>query len=187
MTTKAKLGAVSLATRAVVTMGNYGVQAAQFCLASLAASKAQEDALANVNALVVTMREAGVTKVGRNSKKNGCPIAIDFHAALVTGGIKATTANNYLTTFKQAVESGKPITEWNASRANEKAKALKASKQPRDNPARDALIKLLNTAGGVELLHALGVAFEESDNHEETLVDVAIDYLASEGEEGIAE
>ena len=170
-------------TLAVTSLGAYGAQAAQFCLASLAASKAQEDALANVNVLVASMREAGVTKVGRNSKKNGCPIAIDFHAALVTGGIKATTANNYLTTFKQAVESGKPITEWNASRANEKAKALKANKQPRDNPARDALVKLLNTAGGVELVHALGVAFEEGTDADESLVDVVIDYLKAEGED----
>lgn len=109
-------------TQAVASLGAYGTEAAKYCLASLAASKAQEDALANVNALVAKMRESGITKVGRNSKNNGCPIAIDFHASLVAGGIKAATANNYLTTLKQAVESGKPITEWNASRAKAKSK-----------------------------------------------------------------
>jgi hypothetical protein len=41
----------------------------------------------------------------------------------------------------------------------------------------------LNTAGGVELVHALGVAFEEMSEADQSLVDVAIDYLASEGEE----
>ena len=117
MTTKAKLGAVSLATRAVVTMGNYGVQAAQFCLASLEASKAQETAMAGVNALVVTMREAGVTKVGDRRKD---ATAIDFHATLTGAGLASGTANNYLTTFREAVATGKPITDWNKSRTDAK-------------------------------------------------------------------
>jgi hypothetical protein len=174
-------------TLAVASLGAYGARAAVFALSYSDAEAKRIASLAGVNKLVAEMREAGVKAVGRNSKKNGCPIAIEFHAALVVGGIKATTANNYLTTFKKAVETGKEIKEWNASRANEKAKALKANKQPRDNPARDALIKLLNTAGGVELVHALGVAFEEMSEADQSLVDVAIDYLASEGEEGIAE
>lgn len=119
MTTKAKLGAVSLATRAVVTMGNYGVQAAQFCLASLEASKAQETAMAGVNALVVTMREAGVVKVGDRRKD---ATAIDFHATLTGAGLAAGTANNYLGAFREAVATGKPITDWNLARAKAKAK-----------------------------------------------------------------
>ena len=188
MATKTKASyAASEATRAVASLGAYGNRAAVFALSYSDAEAKRIASLAGVNALKDEMREAGIKTVGRNSKKNGCPIAINFHADLVAGGIKATTANNYLTTFKKAVETGKDIKEWNASRADAKAKALKANKQPRDNPARDALIKLLNTAGGVELVHALGVAFEESDNYEETLVDVVIDYLASEGEEVTAE
>lgn len=181
MTTKAKLGAVSLATRAVASLGVYGARAAVFALEYSDAEAKRVASLLGVNALKDEMREVGIKAVGRNSKKNGCPIAIDFHAALVAGGIKATTANNYLTTFKKAVETGKDIKEWNSQRAD--AKNAKAKKEPRDNPARDALVKLLNTAGGVELVHALGVAFEEMSTADQSLVDVVIDYLASEGEE----
>ena len=170
-------------TLAVASLGAYGARAAVFALAYSDAEAKRIASLAGVNKLVAEMREAGIKTVGRNSKKNGCPMAIEFHAGLVVGGIKATTANNYLTTFKKAVETGKEIKEWNASRADAKAKGIKAGKQPRDNPARDALVKLLNTAGGVELLHALGVAFEEMSEADQSLVDVAIDYLASEGEE----
>lgn len=170
-------------TLAIVTLGDYGVRAASFALAYSDAEAKRIASLIGVNALVAEMREAGVKAVGRNSKKNGCPIAIDFHAALVAGGIKATTANNYLTTLKKAVETGKEIKEWNSQRADAKAKGIKANKQPRDNPARDALIKLLNTAGGVELVHALGVAFEEGTDADESLVDVVIDYLKAEGED----
>ena len=117
MTTKAKLGAVSLATRAVASLGDYGVQAARFCLASLEASKAHETAMAGVNALVVTMREAGVQKVGDRRKD---AIAIDFHATLTGAGLASGTANNYLTTFREAVATGKPITDWNKSRTDAK-------------------------------------------------------------------
>ena len=170
-------------TLAIVTLGDYGIRAAGFALAYSDAEAKRIASLIGVNNLVTEMREAGVKAVGRNSKKNGCPIAIDFHAALVAGGIKSTTANNYLTTLKKAVETGKEIKEWNSQRADAKAKGIKANKQPRDNPARDALIKLLNTAGGVELVHALGVAFEEGTNADESLVDVVIDYLKAEGED----
>jgi hypothetical protein len=170
-------------TLAVASLGAYGARAAVFALSYSDAEAKRIASLAGVNKLVAEMREAGVKAVGRNSKKNGCPIAIEFHAALVTGGIKATTANNYLTTFKKAVETGKEIKEWNASRADAKAKGIKANKQARENPARDALVKLLNEVGGVELLHMLGVSFEEGTDAGESLVDVAIDYLLSEGEE----
>jgi hypothetical protein len=179
MTSKAKLSAVSSATRAVASLGEYGVRAASFALAYSDAEAKRIASLIGVNNLVAEMREAGIKSVGRNSKKNGCPIAIDFHAALVAGGIKATTANNYLTTLKKAVETGKEIKEWNSQRAD--AKNAKAKKEPRENPALDALVKLLNTAGGVELLHSLGVAFEEMSEVDQSLVDVVIDYLASEG------
>ena len=170
-------------TQTVVSLGAYGIEAAQFALSYSDAEAKRIASLAGVNALVTRMREAGVKKVGRNAKKNGCVIAIDFHSTLVNGGIKAATANNYLTTFKKAVETGKPISEWNSQRADAKAAGVKAKKQERDNPAKDALVKLLNTAGGVELIHLLGVAFEENSDADQSLVDVAIDYLKSEGDE----
>ena len=169
-------------TEVVVSLGAYGIEAAGFVLSYSDAEAKRIAALAGVNALVKRMREAGVKKVGRNAKKNGCVIAIEFHAALVNGGIKAASANNYLTTFKKAVETGKAISEWNSQRVGAKAN-VKANKQARENPAKDALVKLLNTEGGVELLHALGVAFEEMSEADQSLVDVAIDYLKSEGDE----
>ena len=119
MTTKAKLSAVATATRAVASLGDYGIQAARFCLASLEASKAHETAMAGVNTLCVTMREAGVVKIG--SRKTDA-IAIDFHATLTGAGLAAGTANNYLTTFREAIATGKPITDWNKSRTDAKAK-----------------------------------------------------------------
>ena len=73
--------------------------------------------MAGVNALVVTMREAGVVKVGDRRKD---ATAIDFHATLTGAGLASGTANNYLTTFREAVATGKPITDWNKSRTDAK-------------------------------------------------------------------
>jgi len=39
---------------------------------------------------------------------------------LVQGGKSKGTANNYLSTFRKAVESGKPITEWNPAQSKNK-------------------------------------------------------------------
>lgn len=119
MTTKAKLSAVSSATRAVVSLGEYGRKAAGFVLDGMSADALRVAAIAGFNATVVEIRESGVKKVG---DRRNCPMAIDFHATIVAGGNKATTANNYLVTFREAVATGKPITEWNSARAKAKAK-----------------------------------------------------------------
>lgn len=108
-------------TKAVASLGAYGVNAAQQVLVSLDAEAKRLAALEAVNLIVSQLRELKVT-VGRNAKVNGCPIAMEFHATLVAGGIKAASANNYLTTFKDAVATGKKITDWNASRAKAKGK-----------------------------------------------------------------
>jgi hypothetical protein len=157
MTTKAKLSAVSSATRAVVSLGNYGVLAAQFCLASLAASKAQEDALVGVNKLVVTMREAGVKKVG--SRKTDA-IAIDFHATLTGAKLAAGTANNYLTTFREAVATGEPITEWNKSRTDAK-KAGKGGKGQGKATLEALLLKAFNHAEFKDMAEAVQGEYDD--------------------------
>jgi len=117
MTTKAKLSAVSLATREVAKVATYGIDVAKFCLASLEASKAHEAALAGANQAIAKMREAGIVKIGDRRKD---AIAIEFHATLTGAGLASGTANNYLTTFREAVATGKPITDWNKSRTDAK-------------------------------------------------------------------
>jgi hypothetical protein len=73
------------------------------------------------NVLVMKMSKDGV-KVGTNNK---CATATAFHSTLVQGGKSKGTANNYLSTFRKAVESGKPITEWNPAQSKNKSKGGK--------------------------------------------------------------
>lgn len=108
-------------TQIVASLGAYGVDAAKHVLLSLDHETRRLAAMESVNLIAAQLRELKVT-IGRNAKVNGCPIAMEFHATLVAGGIKAATANNYLTTFKDAVASGKKIADWNSSRAKGKGK-----------------------------------------------------------------
>jgi len=64
--------------------------------------------------------------VGRYSKEGatkGCAYACAFVDVCVQSGIKQSTAQKvYLPTFKDAVATGKPVDDWNKSRADAKKK-----------------------------------------------------------------
>jgi hypothetical protein len=62
-----------------------------------------------VNTGVIQLHKAKA-KVGDNKK---CSIATSFYDALIEGGWAKGTSANYLSTFRKAVASGKPVTEWN--------------------------------------------------------------------------
>lgn len=82
------------------------------------ALETQKQELRNAtNALIAKLKEANVV-VGRLGK-NPCAIAYAFHSTLLAGGVAKGTANNYLTTFKEHVKTGKPITDWNIQRAKQ--------------------------------------------------------------------
>jgi hypothetical protein len=72
----------------------------------------------STNTLVAKLHKDKVV-VGRMGK-NPCAIAYAFHSTLVAGGVSKGTASNYLTTFKEHVATGKPITDWNLQRQNAK-------------------------------------------------------------------
>ena len=76
--------------------------------------------------LIPALHQAGV-KVGRRNGKNPCTVAAMFYDSLISKGLSAKTASNYLTTFKTAVESGKAPTDWNKARKGKgKKKEAKA-------------------------------------------------------------
>ena len=70
-----------------------------------------------------------------------CSIAQSFYDGLIEGGLGKGTAANYLTTFREAVKTGKPVGDWNTKRKGAKAKAAKGKKEFADKLAtcfRDA-------------------------------------------------
>lgn len=80
-----------------------------------------------INKLIVELHTAKA-KVGIYRKDGtGCALATAFVDGCVESGLSQSTAQKtYLPTFKKAVESGKPIGDWNGQRAK-KAKGGKAS------------------------------------------------------------
>jgi len=111
------------------------------CAASLVEAKSHEDKAAACKEaankqIAILFKEKAV--VGRNGK---CSIGSSFYDGLVTGGWAKGTANNYLSVFRDAVKTGKPVTDWNPSRKNAKAKSAKGKKEFADKLAtvyRDA-------------------------------------------------
>jgi hypothetical protein len=71
----------------------------------------------NINQKIVVLFNRKVV-IGRYSNTGkGCAYAIGFIDACVNAGIEKGTAQKvYLPTFKKAVESGKPVTDWNGYR-----------------------------------------------------------------------
>ena len=81
-----------------------------------------------INKLIAELHKAKA-KIGTYRKDGtGCLIATAFIDGCVASGIAHGTAQKvYLPTFKQAVASGKPVTDWNGQRAKGKAKGKGAS------------------------------------------------------------
>jgi hypothetical protein len=128
-----------------------------------------------VNKDIVKMHKDKVV-VGR---LGACGVATAFVDALTTGGLAKKTAQNYLSLFKEAVKTGKPVEDWGGTKAGGR-KAVKgtAPKQDRENPTLDALFKLLKTDAGLDVLHMLQDCY---DNAEGSIAEIAIDLLKAEG------
>ena len=71
----------------------------------------------NVNKVIVVMNKDKVV-IGRYSKDGtGCAMATSFVDTLTTGGWAKKTAQNYLSLFREAVKTGKPVKDWGGTKA----------------------------------------------------------------------
>ena len=108
---------MTIAKNSVISYADMAVTVATHVLAHDKAKVEAAEQLQLTNVLIAEMHKAGV-KVGTNNK---CAIATAFHSTLVQGGKAKGTANNYLSEFRKAVESGKPMKEWNPAQSKNKA------------------------------------------------------------------
>ena len=81
------------------------VQACEHEKASIAAKE-------SANKSIAVLHDAKAV-VGDRRK---CAMAASFYDGLVSGGLGKGTAANYLTTFRDAVKTGKPVGDWNTKR-----------------------------------------------------------------------
>ena len=111
------------------------------CAASLVEAKGHDDKSASckedANKAIAILNKAKAV-VGDRRK---CSIAQAFYDALVSGGLAKGYSANCLSVFRDAVKTGKPVTEWNPNRKDAKAKSAKGKKEFADKLAtvyRDA-------------------------------------------------
>lgn len=101
--------------------------------------------LINVN--IKILFDAGV-KVGRKGK---CAIASAFHEGMISNGLTKGTADNYLKTFRDAVNEGVPIEQWNKARIDAATgTAPKPPRAPAEKSLALELLKAFNYKGGNE-------------------------------------
>jgi hypothetical protein len=130
-----------------------------------------------VNKEIAGLHKAKVV-IGR---LGACTVATAFVDALTKGGLAKKTAQNYLSLFKEAVKTGKPVADWGGTKAGGR-KAVKgtAPKQDRENPALDALFKCMKANGGLDVLHLMQASYDDAEGD---LVEIAIELLKAEGYE----
>lgn len=116
-------------------------------------------------------------KVGTYRKDGtGCSIATAFIDGCVQGGISHSTAQKtYLPTFKQAVSTGKPVSDWNSQRAKGKGKGGKATEA---KTLANKLATCYRDGDFEGFIADLQASFE---NDEGDLIDLIKSYLESEG------
>jgi hypothetical protein len=99
---------------------SYAAQAASVAT-DLVEAKKHDDASASLresaNKRIAALHKDKVV-VGRyNQDGTGCAIASSFVDTLVKGGWKKKTAQNYLSLFREAVKTGKPVKDWGGTKA----------------------------------------------------------------------
>jgi len=157
---------------------SYAAQAATIATSLIEAKQHQDKATSlrdGVNKQIAVLHKDKLV-IGRY---NTCSAATSFVDTLVAGGLAKKTAQNYLSLFKDAVKTGKPVADWGGTKAGGRG-AVKgaAPKQERANPALDALFKFIKTDGGLDTLQAIQVAFDDAEGD---LSDIAIEMLKAEG------
>jgi hypothetical protein len=141
---------------------------------ALASAEAFKTA-ANDNILALHKAKA---KIGTYKKDGtGCGLATAFVDGCMASGLTQSTAQKtYLPTFKKAVESGKPVTDWNLQRAK-KGGTSKSAKGKKE--FADKLATVYRDADFEGFVTDLQTGYENADF--ETLLEGIKSYLEAEG------
>jgi hypothetical protein len=134
---------------------------------------------AEVNKIIKALHEAKI-EVGRNGK---CAVASAFSDALMNAGMSKGTAQNYCTVFREAVKTGKAVTQWNPARNGDSNKGKINSTKDKPTLAVQ-LLKAFNFGNGEEF-KALCFRIEQDfiDDKVPSYYAGFVSYLESEGVE----
>ena len=153
------------------------------CATALLDAKQHDDkakAFREAANVAVAQLHKAKTVVGR---KGSCSVATAFYDTLVAGGLAKGTANNYLSVFRDAVKTGKPVTDWNPNRKGAKGKN-KAGKSKGNKAFADLFRPAFNHDEGKTFETLCSEIQAKYENAEfDNLYEGFVDYLKSEGDE----
>jgi hypothetical protein len=155
---------------------------------SLVSAKSHEDKAVllkeDSNKQILVLHKAKVV-VGRKGK---CSVATAFYDGLISGGWAAGTASNYLSTFREAVATGKPVREWNPAQSKNKGAspsgARAGSTATSSKPFADLFRPAFNHEKGKSFM-ALCKQIEKDykDDKIKTMYEGFVEYFKAEGDE----
>jgi hypothetical protein len=153
------------------------------CAASLVEAKGHDDKSASckesANKQIAILFDAkAVVGDRRNSS-----IAASFYDGLVTGGWAKKTAANYLSVFRDAVKTGKPVKDWNPNRKG--AKGAKGSAKTKGSKALADLFRPAFNHESGKSFQVLCAEIEARYQNDEfgNMYDGFVDYFKAQGDE----
>jgi len=135
------------------------------------ASRLRED----VNKDIIVLHKAKVV-IGR---LNQCSSATAFVDSLVQGGLSKKTAQNYLSLFKDAVQTGKPVLDWGGTRGGKTRKGAKSAKATTPKELADKLATAYRDADFEGFINDLQASYENDEV--KTLFEGIQSYLEAAG------
>jgi hypothetical protein len=110
---------------------------------------------------------------------NTCSTATSFVDTLVAGGLAKKTAQNYLSLFKDAVKTGKPVLDWGGTKGGKSRKGAKTAKATTAKELADKLATAYRDADFEGFVNDLQASYENAEV--ETLLEGIQSYLEAAG------
>jgi hypothetical protein len=146
---------------------------------SLIEAKQHEDKATSlregVNKEIAGLHKAKVV-IGRYNSE-AC--ATSFVDTLVKGGLAKKTAQNYLSLFKDAVKTGKPVLDWGGTKGGTSRKGAKSAKATTPKELADKLATAYRDADFEGFVNDLQASYENDEV--KTLLEGIQSYLESAG------
>lgn len=127
------------------------------------------------NKVILSMHKDKVV-IGRY---NTCSTATAFVDTLTAGGLAKKTAQNYLSLFKDAVKTGKPVLDWGGTKGGKSRKGAKTAKATTPKELADKLATAYRDADFEGFVNDLQASYENAEV--ETLLEGIQSYLEAAG------
>ena len=163
---------------------SYTNQASTIASALIEAKKHEDKATScreEANKLIVSLHKAKVV-VGRY---NTCAVATAFVDTLVQGGLAKKTAQNYLSLFKDAVATGKPVKDWGGVKGGKSRKDVKSKAKAKGSKAFADLFRPSFNHDDGKTFQALCKAIEKDykDDKIKSMYEGFVEYFKAEGDQ----